>query len=148
MMRLVRAFTAIVSIALVSAPLAALAQQVAPPAAGPAPSYAKPANLNGEETIMGRVNMYDGKYSLQVRDDRGFIDNVELHQGTIINPTGLRLQPGMTVTILGYNRGRAFAANEIDTPYQAYGYAAYPYPVYPAFSLGFGFGPEYYHHWH
>ena len=48
---------------------------------------------NGEETIHGRVVSFDGGYSLQVHDDRGFIDNVRLHQGTIINPTGITLSP-------------------------------------------------------
>jgi hypothetical protein len=83
---------------------------------------------------------------LNVRDDRGFLDNVELHQGTIINPTGLALQPGMEVTIIGYNRGRSLAANEIDTPYQSYGVVPFGYSS-PG-SIGIGFGPVYFHHWH
>jgi hypothetical protein len=114
------------------------------------PSYA-----TGEESIRGRIASIDGKYHLQLRDDRGFIDNVSLHDGTIINPTGLRLSPGQTVTVLGHNSGKTFEANEIDTPYANYGYApayaygypygyyGYPYNVYPAFGLGFrdrGFG--------
>ena len=107
--------------------------------------------------IHGRVSSFDGAYSLQVNDDRGFIDNVQLRQGTVINPTGIRLAPGMQVTIHGVNRGSAFAANVIDTPYQSYGavpvypYAPYAYPVYPypypvygypypSFSLGLRFG--------
>jgi hypothetical protein len=63
----------------------------------------------------------------------------------------------MRVTIMGYNRGHVFAANQIDTPYQDYGfaypayppYAAYPYGPYPypAYSFGIGFGPVFYHHW-
>ena len=54
---------------------------------------------------------------MYVRDVRGYVDNVTLHQGTIINPTGLTLAPGMVVSILGYNAGPFFAANEVDTPY-------------------------------
>jgi hypothetical protein len=135
----VRIIAALLSIAALSTPLAARAQQ-----APSAPTYARPA-VNGEETIRGRVNGFDGKYSLQVRDDRGFIDNVQLHQGTIINPTGLSLQPGMPVTIAGYNRGRVFAANQIDTPYGSYGFVP---AGYPAVSVGIGFGPVYYHRWH
>ncbi len=42
---------------------------------------------------------------LQVRDEQGYVDNVQLHQGTIINPTGITLEPGMVVSILGYNSG-------------------------------------------
>lgn len=29
-----------------------------------------------------------------VRDARGYLDNVTLHKGTIINPTGIRLEAG------------------------------------------------------
>ncbi len=146
-MRSLRIFAAMLSLAVLSVPLAASAQQLpaAPAAVQPAPTYARPA-ANGEETIQGRINRFDGKYHLEVRDVRGFVDSVDMHQGTVINPTGLALQPGMSVTIMGYNRGRTFAANEIDTPYATYGFvpAGYPYPV----SVGIGFGPVYYHHWH
>jgi hypothetical protein len=139
-MRTARIFAVLLSIAFISTPLAALAQQPA------APSYARPA-ANGEETIRGSVYAIDGKYGLRVRDERGFIDNVELHQGTIINPTGLTLRPGMPVTIAGFNRGHVFAANEIDTPFASYGFVPGGYP-YPPVSIGIGFGPVYYHHWH
>jgi hypothetical protein len=145
-MRTARIFATLFSIAVLSAPLAAFAQQIpAPPDAQSAPTYARPSAVNGEETIHGRINLFDGKYRLEVRDDRGFIDNVEMHQGTVINPTGLALQPGMAVTILGYNRGHVFAANEIDTPYQSYGLVPVVYP-YPYYSIGVG--PVYFHHWH
>jgi hypothetical protein len=146
-----RIFTALIALAAATLPLGALAQSggsAEPPAAAPPPSYG-----TADESIHGRVESFDGAYSLQVRDQRGYVDNVRLHQGTVINPTGLRLVPGMVVTIHGENRGSAFAANEIDTPYQSYGFAypygypAYPYPgyAYPSFSLGlgFGFGPRF-----
>jgi hypothetical protein len=142
-MRSARIFAAILSLAALSIPLTAFAQETPAAAApAPAPSYARQA-ATGEETIRGRIDRFDGKYGLQVRDDRGFIDNVEMRQGTIINPTGLSLQPGMAVTILGFNRGHVFAANEIDTPYVSYGFVPVVYP----YSIGFGFGPVYFHHW-
>ncbi len=143
------------------APLGAAAQ-TAPP---DAPTYAAPPSYSStDEVIHGRVSSFDGAYSLQVRDDRGFIDNVQLRQGTVINPTGIRLAPGMQVTIHGVNRGSAFAANVIDTPYQSYGaipvypygpyvYPVYPYPYpvygfgYPSFSLGLHFGGGFHRHW-
>jgi hypothetical protein len=122
--------------ALPFAPLAARAQ--AAPAAPP--SY---AHRNTDETVKGRIENFDGHYHLTVRDQRGFIDNIELHQGTIINPTGLTLQKGMAVTVIGHNEGNALAANEIDTPYHyepgLYPYGYYGYPGYD-FALGFGFG--------
>ncbi len=150
------------ALAAVLVPATAFAQ---PPAAPPgAPSYAQ---RTGEETIRGSIASIEGKHNIQVQDDRGFLDRVEFRQGTVINPTGVELAPGMRVTILGYNNGRTFAANEIDAlytgyggpyaaygppypvPYAAYGlpypvpYAAYglPYPYWgPAYSFGFGFG--------
>jgi hypothetical protein len=112
------------------------------------PSYAA---ASSDETVHGTVAAVNGPYSISVRDDRGFVDSVKLHRGTIINPTGLSLAPGQTVTILGHNEGAAFSANEIDTPYQtveavprdpAYGYYGYPYPygLGPSYRVGLRFG--------
>jgi hypothetical protein len=109
------------------------------------PSYAVP----GDTTIHGTVRTVDDPYHITVHDANGYVDHVTLHDGTIINPRGLKLTPGQTVTILGQPSGGTFAANEIDTPYSRYGYpypyrAYYPYPVYPYPAYGyypaFGFG--------
>ena len=108
------------------APLAASAQT---------PSYARP----GDETIRGTVASINGKYNISVHDERGYIDDVTLRDGTIINPTGLTLAPGQSVTIAGVARGSTFLANEIDTPYTSYAAYGYPYPVYPYY--GYGYGP-------
>ncbi len=104
------------------------------------PSYAQP---NREETIHGRIASVNGTFNISVRDDRGFVDNVELHQGTIINPTGLTLEAGMSVTVIGVGNGGEFDANEIDTPYSYSG--PYPEPVYlgpgwwyPGYAYGYG----------
>jgi hypothetical protein len=124
------------------APFAANAQIV--------PSYAAPTP-GGDEQIHGRVLSFDGGYNLEVRDEKGYVDNVRLHQGTIINPTGLTLAPGMIVSILGYNAGATFAANEIDTPYTFYygvpWFAGHPWNYYgPSVSFGFYFGhPGWWH---
>ena len=124
------------------------------------PSYA-----TQEETIHGTISGLDGARGLFVRDDRGFVDRITLRDGTIINPTGLRLASGMTVSILGRSNGATFLANQIDTsyhseaavpayPYPAYGYAvpafpaygyavpAYPY-AYPAYRYPVGVAPFY-----
>jgi len=126
------------------APHAALAQQ----AQQPLPSYAKPGYATSEQTIRGRVTIVNGTY-MEIADTNGYTDRIQLHQGTIINPTGIRLAPGMTVTIMGHTSGTMFLANEIDTPYQSgpdYAYGPYPYyPVYgPPVYFGVGFG---YHGW-
>jgi hypothetical protein len=145
--RVLAALTALVAVA----PLGAVAQQPAAPDAPPAPppTYAAPppSYSSTDEVINGRVSSFDGAYSLRVNDERGYIDNVQLRQGTVINPTGIRLAAGMAVTIHGVNRGSVFAANVIDTPYQSYGaipvypYGAYPYPVYPYPAYGYPFYP-------
>jgi len=101
------------------------------------PTYATPI---AGESISGHITAITGKYTLEVRDSRGFIDNVTLHPGTIINPRGITLAAGMQVTINGSNAGPTFTANQIDAPYTValvpgYGYA----PFYG--SIGLGFGP-------
>jgi hypothetical protein len=132
MHKLLAALTAALFIA---GPLAAGAQDV--------PSYARPAPQDAQ--VRGRIVNFDGQFALQVRDEKGYVDSVRLHQGTIINPTGLTLAPGMIVSILGYNAGSFFAANEVDTPYTYYGgvpyYYGHPWFYYgPTVSLGFFFG--------
>ena len=129
---MVKYLVAAVAAALLVAPGAARAQG--------APSYA-----TADESVHGRILSFDGGYHLTVRDERGFVDDVTMHQGTIINPTGLTLQPGMIVSIVGYNAGRTFAANEIDTPYTYYSgipyYAGRPWFAYgPSVDLGFYYG--------
>ncbi len=132
MIKQILAATAALTLA---APLAAAAQE--------APSYAQVASA--DEQIRGRIETFDGAYSLTVRDERGFVDNVQLHQGTIINPTGLTLAPGMVVSIIGYDDGPVLAANEVDTPYNVDAgipyYGGHPWDYYgPEITLGFFFG--------
>jgi hypothetical protein len=104
------------------------------------PSYAHPSYASDEETVHGRISSFDGQYDLQVRDDRGFIDHLHMRPGTVINPTGLRLVPGMSVSAMGYNRGKVFDVNEIDTPYTS----TYPEPAYDSYGpLYYGYGPYY-----
>jgi hypothetical protein len=144
--------------ALASVGLPALAQD------GSMPSYAQ-----REDTIQGTISRVDGAYTVYVRDKRGYVDHVTLRDGTVINPTGLKLQPGQSVTVYGFAQGSTFVANEIDTPYSSYGYGygappppsyyypyAYPYPYpypypyyygypYPYYGVRIGvvFGPHY-----
>src|ERR1700693_5513180 len=94
------------------------------------PVLAQPSYAIRQETIKGRISSFDGKYQLTVRDERGYLDRVSLRDGTIINPTGLRLVAGMTVTIVGRTAGNAFVAYEIDTPYSIQP-PAYEYPPPP-----------------
>lgn len=60
--------------------------------------------------ITGVVSSFGG-YNLQLRDGIA----VSLHQGTVINPTGTTLTPGMRVAIRGSrNSAGGFNADEID----------------------------------
>jgi hypothetical protein len=129
-------------------PNAALAQNV--------PSYGAPAAR--QEVVRGTVTGFNGSYIVYMRDDRGYNDNVTMHQGTIINPTGIRLVEGMRVSIWGYADGPTFDAYQIEVagggpyyagygnPYNGYGYGyggygyGYGYPYYPAVGIGIGLG--------
>jgi hypothetical protein len=137
---MLRFIAALIAALFLAAPLAASAQ-IAPSG----PSYADNGPGGEDAQIHGRILTFDGAYSLQVKDEKGYVDNVQLHQGTIINPTGLTLAPGMIVSIMGYNAGSYFAANQIDTPYTFYAgfpyYSGHPWNYYgPGVSLGFFFG--------
>lgn len=103
-------------------------------AQGPMPPYAHAPSPQAAETIRGRIASINGS-NLEVNDERGFVDRVRLEQGTVVNPAGLTLQPGMNVTISGYSTGDFFTANVIDAPYrpQAANPPAYAYPTYPAY---------------
>jgi hypothetical protein len=127
---------------LISALIAAAAVGAA---ALPVMAQTTPAYATQDQQLHGRVISFDGRYDVQVRDDHGSVDDVLLHQGTIINPTGITLAPGMVVSVDGYNAGSHFAANEIDTPYTFSSgtpyYLGHPWNYYgPSASLGFYFG--------
>jgi hypothetical protein len=123
-----RTFAALLVGALAAIPLGTFAQT-----SGDLPSYARPNAPVETETIHGRIASVDGPDGLHVRDERGFIDNVQLRGDTTIDPPGTRLMPGMQVTIAGVNRGPVFAADRIVLPQQAAGVA--PPPPLPGTEL-------------
>jgi hypothetical protein len=107
------------------------------------PSYATGDQGGQNQQIQGTVSAINGTWNITLADANGYSDSIALHQGTIINPTGLTLEPGMNVTIDGYADGSNFDAVEIDTPYQYQG----PAPVavyygagewYPGYAYGWG----------
>jgi hypothetical protein len=113
------------------------------PSIASAQDFASSADNGANQQIQGTISSIDGTWNLTVNDANGYSDNVALHQGTIINPTGLTLEDGMNVTIDGYPDGSTFDAIEIDTPYQYQG----PAPVavyygpgnwYPGYASGWG----------
>ena len=98
--------------------------------------HAAQAAVPGQDQFKGTITAFDGKYSLHVERKNGDVDAVEMHQGTIINPTGLRLRPGMRVTVVGNDTNGVFQAFEIDTPY----HVTYENGGYGGFGYGPGFG--------
>jgi hypothetical protein len=128
-----RVLAAVLAATALFLPVASRAQNVPPYAAAPAQ----------DQQIHGRIASIDGTFNLTVQDDNGYLDAIQLQQGTIINPTGLTLAPGMIVTVIGYPNGSVFNAVEIDTPYNYSGPA--PTPAYygpgwwyPGFAYGYG----------
>jgi hypothetical protein len=152
---ILRALLAATVLASTLLPIGARAQN------GSVPSYA-----TREESIQGTISGFNGAHTVFVRDDRGYVDNITLRDGTVINPTGLRLATGQRVTVYGFTQGNTFVANQIDTPYSKYpaayaygpppayyaypGYYGYPYPYYgpyyygPSVRVGLYFGARYY----
>ncbi len=107
-----RLIVAPIILALGLSPALALAQNV--------PSYAVPVTAQppappaDQETIHGTISSIDNNGGVQLNDDRGFIDSVQIQPNTIINPGGVQLKSGMVVTIGGAAQGQVFAANHID----------------------------------
>ena len=88
--------------------------QAAPVAAQSSRTYSEGS------TLRGSVAAFDGKYSLQVRDEQGSVIAVELRKGTVINPVGMRLRSGMYVVIMlgsGSDTSKLYA-NQIDAPFE------------------------------
>jgi hypothetical protein len=99
-----RATVAVAALAVIGGLVPAAAQTV--------PSFGQPLGNQRLDGIV--VRFAEGTYDLELRDDRGILDTVRLHDHTIIFPIGTTLAPGMRVRIVGFNAGNAFTANEID----------------------------------
>jgi len=67
-------------------------------------------NYGRGNTLTGTVSSFS-PYNLYLNNGQ----HVDLHNGTVINPTGINLSPGMRVRIVGnQNSDGTFNANEID----------------------------------
>ncbi|HTJ28493.1 MAG TPA: hypothetical protein VMA36_20215 [Candidatus Limnocylindria bacterium] len=132
-----------------------------------AASPSSPTTAAHAATLSGTIAVFDGKYHLQLRDERGSLDDVMLHRGTVITPTGQPLTSGMHVTISGTTNGTVFDADEIDVADEDATIEYSPGPYTPlvgslgttpctswdctcgtysngCFGAGFGFGSGYY----
>jgi len=127
-------------------PVAATAQLV------PSNAYAVPEQTQSQAdqsenevgTIAGEIASVDGPFNIRFADDRGFLDEVQLHPGTIVIPNGLQLAVGMHLTIEGsFDEDGIFQADQVDAEYP---YAGEPPPPayygpgwwYPGFAYGYG----------
>lgn len=107
------------------------------PAGAPPPPYSIQ-----EDMITGIIDSVPAAYTVLVRDSRGFLDRVELHDGTIIEPEGLTLARGQTVSIRGFSRRDVFTANEIETaPWPAYRWPDWVAKYYPGWNRPTYLGP-------
>jgi multimeric flavodoxin WrbA len=71
-----------------------------------APRFVAPHDIQGLVTYFNHFNM-------MIRAD-GTGNPVMLHQGTVINPTGTTLHPGMVVNVAGYGADGQFYADRIN----------------------------------
>ena len=81
---------------------------------GPPPPYAAGApdyTYMGRNHVRGFVRAFD-RFNMTLGIHHEGVP-VQLHQGTIINPRGLTLQPGMFVRVDGYFQGGVFYADRI-----------------------------------
>ncbi len=121
---------------------------------GNQPSYAQPPPVAptyaNQTKITGTISGFDGQWVVYMHDDRGYTDHITLHQGTIINPTGIKLLEGMKVTVYGYADGSTFQANAFEVAYSPYsqyytadGNPAYGYGDSGYGDSGYGYGSPY-----
>ena len=131
-------FSALTAAVCLALPATASAQQSP---YGQQPSYAQPSPTYARQNgISGTITGFDGQWIVYMHDDKGYTDHITLHQGTIINPTGIKLLEGMRVTVYGYADGPTFQANAINvasSPYSPY-YGANGNPAYGYGDSGYG----------
>lgn len=135
---------ALTAAAVLSVPALALAQPNGEQETQP-PSYAQPAQQYANHPgITGTISGFDGQWVVYMHDDKGYTDHITLHQGTIINPTGIRLNEGMKVTVYGNADGPTFQANRIDVAYSPYSpyYGSNGQPAYGAGGDFYGYGGD------
>jgi hypothetical protein len=109
------------------------------------PSYAQPPPSYGnQQAIKGTISGFDGQWVVYMHDEKGYTDHITLHQGTIINPTGIKLLEGMQVTVYGYADGPTFQANAVNVAYSPYSpyYGSNGEPAY-GYDQGYGYGYGY-----
>lgn len=80
-----------------------------------APASAQSYGYGGHHQDVDGVVTYFNRFDLRLHVGPGQDVAVRLHQGTVINPTGITLRPGMRVDIHGYaGRYGKIEANRID----------------------------------
>jgi hypothetical protein len=107
---MIRKLLTIPMLAALLAGAGAIATTSAPAAAQYAPYGYAP---NARQNVVTGVVTYFYRFDMTIQAPNGAVIPVQLHQGTIINPLGVSLQPGMPVTVRGYWANGQFFANRI-----------------------------------
>jgi len=102
----------------------ALAQPAPPPAPPPPP----PPREAVQPALVG-VIVFARPTTIQIRTPEGRFVTLHLRQGTVINPTGIQLAPGMRIAVAGDPTASVLDARNIDTLDR--GTAAPPAPPAP-----------------
>lgn len=80
----------------------------------PAAAFAVPSYASRDISLFGRITSFDGLYAMRLRGTRGHDEALRLQHGTIINPRGRRLRPGMPVSVRAIRREGVLLAIAID----------------------------------
>ena len=97
-----------------AAPVVAQAQPIEQPSYVIQPA-APGGPFVGAHELRGTVTYFNA-FTMDVRSGREVVP-VHLHQGTIINPRGLTLQPGMVIRVYGFWANGNFQADRIGLIY-------------------------------
>ena len=94
-----------------------------------------------QNQVQGTIAQIVGKYDIRVKTTRGDLQDVTLQRGTIINPTGMTLRPGIRVIVRGTATANSIAAKQIDTPFHREASPVAEVGAYPGGTFGpYGFG--------
>ena len=99
-------------------------------AAAPLGASAQAGENTGDVTIAGSIGTIDAAGNMDLNDDQGYTDTIRLDGNTVIRPSGAQLVAGMSVTVVGLNRGSYLAAERVDIAAQSVSNAPVP-PVAP-----------------
>ena len=94
-----------------------------------------------QNQVQGTITQIVGKDDIRVKTTRGDLQDVTLRRGTVINPTGMMLRPGIGVIVRGTTTANSIVATRIDTPFHREASPVAEVGAYPGGTFGpYGFG--------